>query len=170
MNRFKVKSFLKEFPFINELLPEDFDPFNLNSITIKRVDENLLLKFPTKGDWDGCMGSSDEYENVSFVLEGGTIVKDCVAQKGQSGSNYAHSTTYYYDGESILDAIDRVENPDEIQYIVIFKHDYSNWEGSPYRNDNYIIIYKVPRDKKFSEYLTEAQAKANAEVSSESNF
>lgn len=171
MNRFKTKAFLNEFPFISEFLPEGVEIFTLDSIKIQRVDENLLIKKPSTNDWDGSMGSSNDYENVSFILYDGTILKNCVSQEGKSGSNYAHSSTTDYDGETILEAIDReVDKPDEIRYVIIFSHDYSNWEGSDYRNKNRITIYKVPKDKKFSDFIKEAQQKAVAEVNTESNF
>lgn len=137
MNRFKLEAFKQEFPFLNEIL--EGEP---TDIKIKRADENLLKATPEEYYWDGSKGYTRSKESVHFVLEDGTILKDIVEPSYESGSNYAHSQTRRHEGETILEAIYRLQRgnnlvPDAIRYIVWIKDHVSDWDGSEYEDYYY---------------------------------
>ena len=166
MNRFKYQAYLEEFPFLKEIIGEETP----DNITIKRADENLLRIIPQYSYHDGSMGESRHEEKIHFVLNDGTIISDAVKQDGSETSNYAHSQSRYWEGETILEAIDRHGVADTLQYIVQDIYNLDDWSGQEYDCTWRIVLYKTPRDTNFREEISKAKAKALAEVKAETDF
>jgi len=166
MNKFKLEGFFKEFPFLRELDGVG----NADSITVKRADENLLACIPSQYYWDGSMGRTDSKESVHFVMADGSILQDAVSQAGEWGSNYAYSQRKTWEGESVLESLSRLDDPDRVVYIVwVYKH-LHDWEGSDYESDLKVTIYKTPKGVKYSDLIRKAEEQALREVRAEADF
>lgn len=169
MNRFKLEAFKKEFPFLKDILQGE-----PNRIFIKRADHNLLKSVPEYYYFDGSMGETKIKETVSFVLKG-KILQNVVQTSYERGSNYANSQHITEEGESILEAIYRMQleeelDPDEIQYIVWEREYLSDWQGSEYEDNYTVYIYKPPRKVTYIDIIRESEEKALLEVQIEANF
>jgi len=166
MNRFKLKAFKKEFPFLHDLIGDKIP----DSVRIKRADENLLRVTPQYYYHDGSMGRTEVDEIVHFVLADGTIIVDAVLQSGHNSSNYAHSQSRNWEGETVLGAIDRQNISNKLQFIVVESYYLDDWEGSEYEKEHSFCIYKAPKNTTFGAEIKKARAKALAEVRAKADF
>ncbi len=166
MNRFKLQAYMKEFPFLQDIIGDEIP----DSVRIKRADENLLKVVPQYSYHDGSMGITELSEKVHFVLQDGSILHDAVEQNGHTSSNYAHSQDQYWDGETVLEAIDRYGVADKLQYIVVEYYYFDDWSGQEYEKEHSFTIYKTPKDTTFGAEVKKARAYALAEVRAEADF
>ncbi len=166
MNRFKLQAYCNEFPFLQDLIGDEIP----DSVRIKRADENLLKVIPRYSCHDGSMGITKMDETVHFILNDGTIIKNAVEQNGHTSSNYAHSQDQYWDGETVLEAIDRYGVADKLQYIVVEYYYFDDWSGQEYEKEHSFTIYKTPKDTTFGAEVKKARAYALAEVRAEADF
>lgn len=166
MNRFKYQAYVQEFPFLQDLVGDDIP----DSVRIKRADENLLKVIPEYYCYDGSMGITEMDEKVHFILNDGTFIKDAVKQKGHTSSNYAHTQEQFWEGETVLEAIDRHGVADKLQYIVIEKYYLDNWSGGEYIKKYTYTVYKTPKNTTFGAEIEKARAQALAEVRAEADF
>ena len=166
MNRFKLQAYCKEFPFLEDIIG-DFIP---DSIRVKRVDENLLRVTPQYYYHDGSLGVTEDEERVHFIIADGSILYDAVNQSGHTSSNYAHTQTKEWEGETVLEAIDRHGVADKLQYIVVEYYDLDDWSGGEYKREYTLTIYKTPKNTTFGAEIEKARAQALAEVRAEADF
>lgn len=166
MNRFKYQAYVQEFPFLQDIIGDEIP----DSVRVKRADENLLKVIPKYYYHNGSMGVSKLSVEVHFVLQDGSILHDAVKQSGHTSSNYAHSQTKEWEGETVLEAIDRHGVADQLQYIVQDVFDLDDWEGQEYHRSWEIFIYKPPKGTSFGEEIEKARAQALAEVRAEADF
>lgn len=166
MNRFKYQAYVQEFPFLQDIIGDEIP----DSVRVKRADENLLKVIPKYYYHNGSMGVSKLSEEVHFVLQDGSILHDAVKRSGHTSSNYAHSQTKEWEGETVLEAIDRHGVADQLQYIVQDVFDLDDWEGQEYHRSWEIFIYKPPKGTSFREEIEKARAQALAEVRAEADF
>lgn len=166
MNRFKVQGYCKEFPFLQNLIGDEIP----DSVRVKRADENLLRVTPQYYYHNGSMGASEMDEKIHFILSDGSIILDAVEQSGRSASNYAHSQTKEWEGETVLEAIDRHGVAENLAFIVQDVFDLDDWEGQEYHHSWEIIIYKAPKGTTFGAEIEKARAQALAEVRAEADF
>ena len=166
MNRFKLQAYMKEFPFLERIIGDAIP----DSVRIKRADENLLRFTPRYSRHDGSMGVTKLSEDVHFILQDGSILYDAVRQSGHTSSNYAHSQSRSWEGETVLEAIDRHGVADKLQYIVIEYYYLDDWVGDEYVEEYTATIYKPPKDTSFGAEIEKAMACALAEVRAEADF
>jgi hypothetical protein len=166
MNRFKYQAYVQEFPFLQELIGDEIP----DSVRIKRADENLLKIIPTYSLHDGSMGITKLEEKIHFVLTDGTIIMDAVKQKGHTSSNYAHSQERSWDGETVLEAIDRHGVAESLAFIVVDEYYLDDWCGGEYKREFSLTIYKTPKNTTFGAEIEKARAQALAEVRAEADF
>jgi len=168
MNKFKYEAYLTEFPFLREILGGRCH-LDCEFIRVARADENLLLRKPNRHVAVGSMVDIDDRDDVHFVLVDGTIIKDAVAQEYEYYSNYAHDESYNKKGETILEALAGLDNPDAVKYIIVDESGYEVIDHCSTKLFN-ITIYKAPKGGKISDYIEKARAQALAEVKAEANF
>jgi hypothetical protein len=166
MNRFKYQAYVQEFPFLQDIIGDEIP----DSVRVKRADENLLKVIPKYYYHNGSMGVSKLSAKVHFVLQDGSILHDAVKQSGHTSSNYAHSQTKEWEGETVLEAIDRHGVADQLQYIVQDVFDLDDWEGQEYHCSWEMVIYKTPKGTSFGAEIEKARAQALAEVCTEADF
>lgn len=166
MNRFKHQAYLQEFPFLQDLIGDEIP----DSVRVKRADENLLRVTPQYYYHNGSMGRSEMDERVHFILQDGSILHDAVRQCGHTSANYAHTQTKEWEGETVLEAIDRHGVAESLQYIVQGVFDLDDWEGQEYHRSWEIVIYKTPKEVPFGAEIGKARAQALAEVRAEADF
>jgi len=166
MNRFKLNAYMKEFPFLKDIIGD----INPDSVRIKRADENLLKVVPQYYCHDGSLGITEMDEKVYFVLADGSILHDTVKQSGHTSSNYAHTRTKEWWGETVLEAIDRHGVAESLAFIVIEHYYLNDWEGCQYKKEHNFTIYKTPKGTSFVAEIEKARACALAEVRVEADF
>jgi hypothetical protein len=145
MNKFKFEAFLSKFPFLREILGEEFTALEVDYIGVRRADENFLARVPREADW--------KQEETHFYCNNGTLLKNAIVRQGSDGQ-----------GETVLEALSRLNNPDDVKYIIWGSTDY------PFCAEErcyYITIYKPPKEVKFSDLIRQAQEKALAKVKKE---
>ena len=143
MNRFEKKAMLKKYPFLKDCVPHGITiTDDVNTIFVEKGDISFLSKIPETHYYDGSLGVTRSDEIISFVLPNGSVKYNVVKQKGSWGSNYAHESSEEWKGESILEAVDRLQAFP--RYVVIF-YDYHNcWEGSECSDETTLTIVKLP--------------------------
>lgn len=164
MNKFKFEAYLQEFPFLRELY--NGNHLGVDDIRVKRADENLLARVPTNSGYASAAGKRELNQSVTFVLADGTIIKDVVTQTYDwswgSGEWEKHT------GESILEALSRVENPDDVKFIVWVETNYENFDAVV--DEMSITVYKTPKGTTFGELIEKARTEALKQVRAEADF
>jgi hypothetical protein len=166
MNKFKLEAYKQEFPFLGEIIGDAIP----DSVRVKRADDNLLKVVPEYYCHDGSMGATKIDEKVHFVLADGSILHDAVEQGGHTSSNYAHSQEQSWEGETVLEAIDRHGVAESLDCIVIEYYYLNDWSGQEYTKEYSFTIYKTPKGTSFGAEIEKAKAQALAEVRAEADF
>jgi hypothetical protein len=166
MNRFKLQAYCEEFPFLQDLIGGKIP----DSICVKRSDDNLLKVVPEYYYHDGSMGETKIDEKVHFVLADGSILHDAVEQGGQTSSNYSYTQEQSWEGETVLEAIDRHGVAESLNCIVIEYYYLNDWSGQEYTKEYSFTIYKTMKGTTFGEEIKKARAQALAEVRAEADF
>lgn len=156
--------------YVGIALFETVPPHRIDFIRVRRADENLLTFCPSEYYWDGSLVEQERWQKVHFVLQDGTIIFDAVLKDGHSGSNYSGVEEKRWEGESILEALSKLDDPDSVAYIAIENYDYSWSRGDEERREYHIEIYKPPKGVKYSDLIEKAREKARAEVKTEADF
>jgi len=173
MNRFKKQAFFKEFPFLGSLKGFDTETLSgeeLDSLKVSRFDEETLERVPSSYYWDGSLGVTDNWQRVDLVLKDGSVIHDAVQTQGKSGSNYAYTQTQTWEGETILEAIDRHGVADSLAYVVLLAHELNDWEGSRYVHSHKVTVFKPARGVSVNALIDAARSRALREVQAECNF
>ena len=166
MNRFKYQTYLQEFPFLQDLIGDEIP----DSVCVKRADENLLRVTPQYYYHDGSLGVTEMDERVHFVLADGSILYDAVNQSGHTSSNYAHTRNQTWEGETVLEAIDRHGVAESLAFIVVEKHYLDDWSRQEYTKEHTFTVYKASKNATFVAEIAKARARALAEVRAEADF
>ena len=178
MNRMKFNACLKEFPFLKELVDQQRDPINCDGIKVARISQDLISQTPHYEGATGSLVGIDNGERFDFVLRNGQIIKDAVRASGDVVHNEAHTENENYDGETILEAIDRAGVVDTLEYIIKMEYGYNirdhhsqgNYRMTVYKEAKVLVWLKLQNDRvqrgqSFS--LAEAIAAANEEALSQ---
>lgn len=168
MNKFKLEAYKEEFPFLKDIMSA-WDATEVDSVRVKRADEEMLNLVPEEYFRDGSKGETHNWDRVSFVF-GDKIAINAVALNREIGSNYAHEQTKFETGETILEALSRVENPDDVTHVVWETRKYSDWSGQDVVRQYSVTVYKPPKGVKFSDLIREAREAALREVQAEVSF
>ncbi len=174
MNRFKYQAFLTEFPTLGEILHDwknnDVRPaHDCTSIIVQRITPKLLSATPEFNSHVGSLVDIARREAVSFVLADGKVLYDCVRTQGTHGSNYAHEDTYSQEGETILEAIHRLQVASQLTLIVIVKSGFTVVDHCS-TNDFDVTIYKPAKEVNIQSIIHEAEQAAIQQVRAEANF
>jgi len=167
MNKFKFDAYLQEFPFLREILG-DRSHLDCEFIRVARADENLLLRRPKRNVAVGSMVDIDDRDEVIFITPT-EIVRNAVTVDYEYYSNYAHDENYREPGETVLEALAGLENPDEVQYIVWLSSGYDIVDHCS-RDTYCVTVYKPIKGVNYSDLIEKARAQALAEVKAEANF
>jgi hypothetical protein len=107
------------------------------TVSYKDIDISFMNKVidfnyrPTEHSWTGSMGeSSHEFSLYGVDINKG-IVHIPAKWGGKHGSNYAYVDTQEFEGDSILDALQRSGfSPSDFHFLIIEEYVYDGWEGS----------------------------------------
>lgn len=173
MNRFKFQAFLNELPALAGILTDGRDrpreARHCDGIKVGRVGRELLALVPEHTTHDGSLVGINKREEVSFVLNDGSVIRNAVRQEGEHGSNYAHSQTLRESGESVLEAIDRHGCAEFLRMIVVVRSGFTVREH--FSEPNFTAaIYKAAKGEALPTLISEAAVAALAEVRAEANF
>ena len=128
-----------------------------DTIRVFRADENLLVRTPY------------QKSEVHFVLQDGTILENAV----RTGWWDPVQDVVTNEGETILESLSRLQNPDDVSYIVWVDMDvaptqkvgaYEGMDVFVTSGPAWVGIYKPPKREKFADYITRARAHALAGV------
>ena len=163
MNRFKLEAFMKEFPFLREL-DLGRDP----EIRVERLDPRWLRERAEERNEETTSVSYREVDKVYLVVVGRAIELLEIVPVGSREQR---------EGETLLEALIRLGEREKVEYLVwnhyIFDH-VEEYQGGqlvslPTRRNEWIIL-KPKRMKTIAQQITEAKAKAEAEVKREAAF
>ena len=159
MKRFKIQEYYEEFPFLLNIIGND----NPDDIDIKQADEKLLQTTPEYYFHNGSCGITEKSTKIHFILNNGDIIKNAVEQQGSSSSNYSDIESREWDGETILESIDRHDVAKTLKFIVVEDYFLNNWTGSEVEESYTIGVYEIPShvkvrvyNKKTGKYLVES--------------
>lgn len=166
MDRFKFEAFCEEFPFLRILSPDGRKP---DWIKVKRADENLLGVVPSHYFWDGHLGETHDDTRVHFILTEGEGLFSSVLPDIEVGDN-SNGCRRKEQGETILEAIDRLNISEKIKYVVVEGYYKNAWQGQDHTEEWSFTIYKPAADASFPAEIQKAKEKAMAQVKAEANF
>jgi len=168
MNRFKFEAFLQEFPFLKEIIGKK-DANQIDRISVSRFDKDLLEKTPHYEGATGSLVGINEGQEIYFVLTNGGIIMNAVRNEGSCIHNEAYQDNESWDGETVLEAIDRHNVGDRLAYIV--------WENYGYEiRDHYseggldFTVYKPAKGISIQQIIEEKKASASEQVKAEAEF
>jgi len=174
METMKLESYMEEFPFLRSTRDCTFTELNDKveylTIQIKRLDAEILEQIPTVYYWNGSAGVTEEEEIIDFISKAGETIENAVKSSGESGSNYAHSSTSSWCGQSIIDAIYEQKVADDIKYVVMYKDSYRSWDSSGDCNYVEIIIYKLPKNVTIKELIKHKKQQIIEKIKGQTNF
>lgn len=163
MNRaIRFGRFLKQFPWLKEIGSPELE------ISVSRFSKETFLFVPRHDLWDGSLGNDATYYLFYLIVEGQVKEFD-VEGEGRIGSNYANSSPYETEGETVLNALVRqelIEDAKKADALCVFYHFHSDWEGSESRFQEKLTIYlpKVDIASVLAETEAEEQARLDAEL------
>jgi len=169
VNRFKFRAFLQEFPFLKEIIGEDYDRlasyysdgFN---IVVRRLTKDYLLSVLRDDYYSSSLGTRAIWHRLYAVLPEQVIP---LHYRGKGRHQTQPHPESWTEGETVLEAVSRVETPDAIRYLVdVFTYDD---DFDAYRRRE-VVVYKHEKGVSFSQRIEEAQADAHREVRAESSF
>ena len=139
MNRFKFDIILKEFPFMEKIIPDDVSFREINEISVKRIDKNLLTEIPHIENVGNSLFTRHNRQEF-WMICGEEFYYVCPNSCiGTISVSYDPDADWDKKGESILEGLDNFQDPD---FCLIVEHNY-NYDST--RNDNSFreyIIYK----------------------------
>lgn len=167
MNRFKYQAFMDEFPGVERLAWGNV--LDCDSIKVKRMDEALMDHVP---HYDGATGSLvgiEDKEVISFVLHDGSLIEDAVSRSGYVVHNEAHRDNEEWEGETVLEAIDRHQVADRLLLIVSVEAGYNILDHHSQRNWR-MTLYKPSESLSIKQAIRNARDQARERVQIEGAF
>jgi len=179
MNRHKFEAFLKEFPFLQQVLElqlsrtfrensyafKAYDHATVTSVTVQRIDENWLRTTLVDFCHNGSAGETVQWQDLWAVLPDGSIERVPVKHKYSFSSNYAHTKSENRDGEPIIEAMEGFE---QAVAFVMVERDTDNWRGQYDAYDHRkVVIYKASRRTSVAAEIEKARRQAEHEVAIE---
>jgi hypothetical protein len=168
----KFNAFMKEFPFLIECTKwndTQGNSLDCDSIKIANITSDLLAHSPRYKGATGSLVGIDNGERFDFVLSDGQIIKNAVASGGSVIHNEAHTDNEYYDGETVLEGIDKHQVAKCLAFIVKISYGY-NIRDHHSLNNYSIIIYKPAKNFALIDIIAAANEKALADVRAEADF
>lgn len=166
MNRFRLKGFLKEFPWLGKVLELvrviEFDL--INEIVVRRIDSHFLR--------DGLVGRDDYTENddESFEDRLFAVFNDGVVEVSHQGSvarrpAFSYQESVWLHSEPVIEALGGYE---DAQYLVLVGHvarssRYGYWGIR-------IKIYKAPKHTTLRAEIERYRAEHENRVRAESDL
>lgn len=172
LNKFTRQSAAKEFPFLGTVMSNNGEFAVLDraeTLSIKRMDENFLRWTPSTYRWTGSLVGINSGSRLDFVLADGSVITGAVNQSGTSGSNYAHSETSEWEGETVAEAIDRHGVAETLQYIVGYQWGIRTVE---HESEGYALVLWKPskEDGLPSRIIARMKGEALEKLVTEANF
>jgi len=171
VSRFKLQALVKQFPELvklrrfRELDGEDFD------VRVIRLDAEWLNHTPTFYSAVGSLVSIDRYTDIYVAVEG-KLVNLAVRCKGTSIDHYGGTKTRHYEGETVIEALDRWVGEggarDEIRYFVEYVRGVHTHEHTSYGAT--CTILKLEKGVTLQQRIDEAKQKAIDELEAEIAF
>jgi len=166
MDRFRVEAFVKEFPFLKEFPRTIEDPSDLESIQVRRLDENILR---SKGYISEAVGSVVSIYRGSkfylvYALEGKTYKAVEVPPEHDFHSNYAHEDGYHEEGTSVLERIDEVFQEMAALPVAVVELEFGLETVDHHSRRRRLTIYKPKKGLSILGLIQRAKAQAEADV------
>ena len=167
MNRFKFQAMVEEFPFLAELKASEED-----GIKVKRLDEKVLTYTPQEYQYTGSLVNDWGHDRWHAVMADGTVIENFVKAGYDFQSNYAYEGGRHDEGESVLEALDRLiaEQDAEPAFLVNEWANHDDTSGRDYRHVQGFTVYKPGRDVNIAALIQAAKDKAKSGVAIETDF
>lgn len=163
ISQMKYNAFCKEFPFLHHVALDGV----CDSIKVKRMTPDFLNSTPRIDGGTGSLVSIEDGEYITIVTPSGVQV-NAVKQSESWIHNEAYTDNESWQGESILDALYRLQAED-CTFIVKVSGGY-NINDHCSRDNWQATIYKPAKDITIGELIAQAVARAEAQVKAEAAF
>ncbi len=160
----RIRAFLEEFPFLARYV----DARRLDKRpTVQRIDLDLL---------DRCGSDKEALSGtLRFLLigvAGEELIETSPSRVSRVKFNFWHPNTWFsgwVDGETVYEAIQRLDNPDRVKYVLEIEDAWGRCRRQDFDPDYglRITLYKVPSGRSFSEWLTQIREIARDELQGE---
>jgi len=170
MDRFRKTAVYEEFPYIRKFLANSR---SLESVRVKRIDENLLLRRAEEEIVVGSLVNIDRGTDYWIVAEGseaGVFGYFTVERTVEYISSYAGEDGYKIPGETILEAIDRHGLQDKRIIAIVGKRYGYDVVDHVSRDSWSMTIYKPGKDVDIARLIKQAKADALTKLRAEADF
>ena len=160
----RFAAFMKEFPFIERYwkpTPKDIE-YEKGIPEVQRVDLDLMDHVGCSSAW-GITGQHYCGEvRFIFIADDGTELGEArpkdVLKESIKLLRPSTWSTHFTEGERVLEALQRLPDPDQIAYILqVGTYGYS------FQNPA-VIVHKIPKGWKFSDWINKIGELAEAEL------
>ena len=162
MNHFKRKAFYQEFPFLTAI---EREPEACEQIVVGRVNLDLLHRRPIRCKIVSAGANIAEGDEVWLLAGCGQLLGQVRAEYDWRGPHDTRRSP----GETVLEAIDRLDVVEQLCYVVWVEYGYqivNHCSGPAWR----VTIYKPARQIRIAEVVARALAMAQKKVAAETDF
>lgn len=162
MNRFQIDALLREFYWLN-CTDGDYtplvDPEKIEEASVSRIDADFLARTPKYDGATGSLVGIDDQERILLCDRYGFVLTE-VKSSGYCRHNEAHWDDEEWNGETVGEALLRLENPNAVHFAVLIHTGYelrNHHSVGGYR----VVVYKSPKDLSLKEWVEEQQRRAS---------
>lgn len=187
MDRFKVRSFFAQFPFLSNIAtgswygspdewcanhgctetgyhshPTFIREDDVEEVRVSRISPEFLQ---TRAWYNGTTGSLvgiDDSERIFLLDKDGNVLVE-VEQSRDVVHNEAHTDNEYEEGETIGETLLRLENPDNVMYAVSV---HTGYEVRDHHSvgGNSVTLYKTPKGFTLKGWVEEQKRRASEQI------
>lgn len=168
MNRFRIDALLREFWWLN-CTDGDYEPLvdasKIEEAAVSRIDKDFLERTPKYDGATGSLVDIDDSEQILLCDQHGFVLTK-VKQSGCCHHNEAHRDNESWDGETVGEALLRLEDPNSVVYAVLIHTGYeirNHHSVGGYR----VVVYKSPKGFTLREWVEEQKRRASEKLSAE---
>jgi len=143
-----------------------------DDIRVQRWTIATLEKTPYESELTGSLVACHRFDKWHAVMPDGSVVEGFVKPEYDFQSNYAYTGSRHDEGETILEALDRlIEKTGQVPIFLVNQwEDHSVIVGQDYHHEQGIVIYKPSKKTTVAEILVKAHEAASRDVAAEISF
>lgn len=166
-SQFKIRAFFRQFPFLSAIEfggsnHRRIDIGRVEEVHVNRIDKDFLGVVP---QYDGATGSCvdiDDSERILLLDQDGNVLVEA-RQQDHIHHNEAHTDNEYRAGESVGEALLRIDNPDAVMFAVRIHTGYEIRDH--YSVGGYsVTLYKAPKGFSLGGWVEEQLRRASEQI------
>lgn len=164
MNRFKVRAFFTQFPFLTTGdKPIVRDTEKVEEVAVSRIDKDFLGKEPKYDGATGSLVGIDDSERIYLFDQDGNLLVE-VKQGGYCHHNEAHMDNESWNGETVGEALLRRTDPAQQVHYAVVVHTGYEIQNHHSVGGYSVTAYKPPKGFTLPEWVEEQERRAKAQV------